>query len=108
MMPSCLNCGRAFDQPRFPLGRPRKDGTQVPRRYCDSCMALPSRIGGGLEARRRAHRDYMRRTRPHLCSKCEMVATGQQLCHGCAGRIVGPLAPRAHTVGVEASGTPTT
>jgi hypothetical protein len=59
----CLNCGMPFDEVRFPRSRPRKDGTPTHKSYCDTCLALPSRTGGGTEAHRRAARDYQRRRR---------------------------------------------
>ena len=47
---TCRHCGRPYDPVRFPLARPRRDGTRHPMRYCDSCLALPWRRGGGHEA----------------------------------------------------------
>lgn len=60
-MKPCANCGRAFDEAAFPLGRPRKDGSRHPMRYCDGCLALPTRVGGGRTARLIAKREYRAR-----------------------------------------------
>ena len=58
-MKPCEHCGRPFDPVRFPLARPRKDGTRGHFRYCDECLALPERRG--LRSDRAAVYAYRRR-----------------------------------------------
>lgn len=59
--PYCLNCGRTSAVAEFPLGRPRADGSRHPFHYCEPCLALAERRFGGLEAFRRATREYLAR-----------------------------------------------
>jgi hypothetical protein len=59
-MNGCAHCGLAFDPVRFPLARARKDGTRGHFRYCDTCLALPSRRGR-KDAVNYAHRAWRRR-----------------------------------------------
>ena len=37
------------------------------------------------------HHAFMGNLWPHLCETCHVVTTIHEECHGCAGRIVGPL-----------------
>lgn len=60
-MNPCAHCGRPFDPAAFPLGRPRRDGSRHPMRYCDECLALPARVGGGHVALLIAKREYRAR-----------------------------------------------
>ena len=68
-MTPCANCGRPFDEPRFPCGRPRKDGRQYPGRYCDACLGMANRHrgvrlrAGGHEALLAAKAAYRARRR---------------------------------------------
>ena len=68
----CANCGRPYDPVRFPLARPRKDGTRRPFRYCDTCLAV--RTG--------AWRQQHRKDRHTLCAaKGCGVRTPRRLCY---------------------------
>ena len=101
----CLHCGMPFDEARFPLGRPRKDGTRHPMAYCDHCMALPWRRGGGTAAIRRAANGYFRREArpgrtyrlPGVCIDCRaaVVWDGKRWLNAPRGRGVG----KAHHCG---------
>ena len=70
-MRGCANCGRAYDPVRFPLGRPHKDGTRRPFRYCDTCLAI--RTGAWRQQHRSerqsycAHEGCLVRTPRRLC-----------------------------------------
>ena len=65
-MSDCLSCGRPFDPARFPLARPRVDGTRGHFRYCDACLAEGRYAGGGRLARRRANRECEQRRRDRM------------------------------------------
>lgn len=92
-MSPCLSCARPYDPDRFPLGRPRIDGSRHPFRYCDECLSQRVSSGMRRESRRRANRESMRRVRtlraaPHTCEAPCPVMTPRPLCYFHARRAV--------------------
>lgn len=63
---NCLTCGRPFDPARFPLARPRRDGTRHPFRYCDECLSGGRYAGDARLARLRANRECEQRRRDRM------------------------------------------
>jgi len=76
---TCINCGSQD----LPLGRPRRDGSRWPMRYCRACL-WPSvnRKEGGREAVNRAHRSYRQRT-----AMGEHRVLGPCPCHDCGALV---------------------
>lgn len=76
---TCIHCGSTD----LPLGRPRKDGSRWPMRYCRACLDAASakrvvlREGGQLAAAR-GRRTYRQRRSRH-----ERVLLGPCPCRDC-------------------------
>ena len=76
---TCIHCGSTD----LPLGRPRKDGSRWPMRYCRACLTAASVSGTTLLAGRRAAKTRATRTYRQRHAVGERVLLGPCPCRDC-------------------------